>query len=327
MRKLLLLFLGLVVLSGHDMYLKLDSYFLKPNTKATIQLFNGTFDRSDNSIDRNRMRDASLIGNGQRIAIDTNQWSENNGATLLNLKTGEEGTWVAGVSTHPRTIEMSAADFNNYLEHDGLLDMLAWRKANNALEQDAVEKYSKHVKTIFQLGEKLSPDWQTFLGYPIEFIPLSNPYDLHPGHILQIELMWQGAPLPNQLVYVGADPQNHSHTHGDSTVHRHEDEGEEHQHDPIPHRTNAEGILNIPITHQGIWHLRTIHLSPSEELGLTHESNWASLSFGIGEGHEHPEAVVHQHEEHTSGIPSYFYWVGSLILFLGLFFWFNRKTS
>jgi hypothetical protein len=38
---------------------------------------------------------------------------------------------------------------------------------------------------------------------------------------------------------------------------------------------------------KGTWYLRTIHLVHSEEKGLTHESNWATLSFAIGEGHSH----------------------------------------
>ncbi|MDV7402696.1 DUF4198 domain-containing protein, partial [Arthrospira platensis SPKY1] len=110
---------------------------------------------------------------------------------------------VAGVSTAPRIIELSAEDFNDYLAHDGVLDMLEWRTQQNALDQDAVEQYAKHVKALFQVGDQLSADWQTALGYPLEFVPLQNPYDLHPGHSLELQLLWKGQPLANQLVYVG----------------------------------------------------------------------------------------------------------------------------
>lgn len=46
------------------MFLKLDSYFLEPDKPALIRLYNGTFDKSDNVIDRNRMADVSLVGGG-----------------------------------------------------------------------------------------------------------------------------------------------------------------------------------------------------------------------------------------------------------------------
>lgn len=339
MRNLLLLFIALILFSSHDMYLKLETYYLQANTSSSIQLFNGTFDRSDNTIDRNRMVDASLFGQNQRFPIDTNQWSDEGDATILSFKTGAVGTWVAGVSTRPRNIEMMADAFNKYLEHDGVLDMLEWRKENNALDQDAVEKYSKHVKTIFQVGDQLTPDFQAPLGYPLEFIPLENPYDLHPGHFLQLELLWQGKPLANQLVYVGTPQMSHEQAHAEGVAHDHShdagadhshDETEDHHHDLTQLRTDANGMLTLNITQKGIWYLRTIHLTESEEPGLTHESNWATLSFEIGDGYHHKvvEEDHHHHEEEASlGIPSYVYWGGSLVLFLGLFLWFNRKAS
>jgi len=70
MKKIVLALIAVVVFSSHDMYLKLDTYFLQPNTSARIQLFNGTFDNSDNAIARDRMADVSLVGNGTRTAVD-----------------------------------------------------------------------------------------------------------------------------------------------------------------------------------------------------------------------------------------------------------------
>lgn len=335
MKKLFLVLIAFVVFSSHDMYLKLDTYFLQPNTSAAIKLFNGTFDKSENVIDRNRMIDVSLVGNGNRSQVDTSQWSEKDSMTILSFTTGEAGTWVAGVSTHPRNIEMTAADFNDYLEHDGVLDMLDWRKKNDALEQDAVEKYSKHVKAIFQVGDKKTNDWQTALGYPIEFIPLSNPYDLHPGHAMQVQLLWKGEPLANQLVYVDSKARGHEHSHDHehadaaedehSHDHGHAAEEDHHHHAATQVRTDANGILSVELTAKGIWYLRTIYLTHSEDPGLTHESNWATLTFEVGDGHSH-DGGGHSHaHEHGWGIPSYAYWIASFGLLLGLFLWFNRK--
>ncbi|MGB5317174.1 MAG: DUF4198 domain-containing protein [Robiginitalea sp.] len=293
MKKRLLLIGALLLFSSHDMYLKLDSYFLEPNTRAAIQLFNGTFKKSENVITRDRMLDVSLVGNGERRAADESQWSEKDSITILNFTTGAPGTWVAGVSTGPRNIEMSGADFNSYLEHDGILDMLGWRRENKAMDQPAVEKYSKHVKTIFQVGDQTSEDWKTVLGYPIEFVPLENPYDLHPGHTLSVQLLFQGEPLAHELVYVRLDADGSEstsdHTHAEGGEHEHtEASADDHTHtEGTQLRTNAQGIAKVFLPAKGTWYLRTIHLVHSEEEGLTHESNWATLSFAIGEGHSH----------------------------------------
>jgi hypothetical protein len=308
MKKRLLLIGALLLFSSHDMYLKLDAYFLKPNTQVQIQLFNGTFDKSENVITRDRMLDVSLVGNGKRSAAKPSQWSERDSVTFLNFTTGEPGTWVAGVSTGPRTIEMNAADFNDYLEHDGIVDMLQWRKDNTAMDQPAVEKYSKHVKTIFQVGDKTTGDWKTVLGYPIEFVPMENPYEMHPGHTLEVQLLFRGEPLANQLVYVGLDAAgsgtgpDHSHDAGEGDDHEHTaSSGADHTHTGGTQlRTDARGIAKVFLPAQGIWYLRTIHLLPSQEAGLTHESNWATLTFAVGEGHSHSHTSTgdHQDEDH-----------------------------
>jgi hypothetical protein len=355
-----LLLLAFVLFSSHDMYLKLDSYFLQPNSASSIKLFNGTFAESDNVIARDRMADVSLVGNGIRTAVDTAQWSEQDRTTLLSFTTGAAGTWVAGLSTLPRNIEMDAEAFNGYLEHDGVLDMLEWRKTNDALGLAAVEKYAKHIKAIFQVGDKKTADWQTNLGYPIEFIPRENPYDLHSGDELKVQLLWQGKPLANQVVTVDSDNKEHSHgddhDHADEAGHSHDEAAKDHYHhgDNLV-RTDANGELTIPLANDGIWFLRTIHLVESDASGLTHESNWATLTFEVGhshsddahaaaanthshdggEAHSHDDEAAHSHgdaegehmHDEEGGIPSYVFWVGSLFVIGGLFFFFSRKEA
>jgi hypothetical protein len=327
MKKVIFLFVAFVLFSSHDMFLKMETFFLQPNTPSTIKLFNGTFDKSENVIARSRMNDVSLVGNGARTQLDTNQWTEMNNITLLNFTTGEAGTWVAGVSTNPNNIELSAEDFNEYLEHDGVLDMLQWRKENNALDQDAVEKYSKHVKTIFQVGDKKTSDWQTVLNYPIEFVPMKNPYDVKAGDELSVKLLWKGQPLADQLVYVGSNEEGHSHDNDEG--HNHEDGEEGHHHDATQLRTDANGIVTMSLSNEGQWYLRTIYMEQVEEAGLTHESNWATLTFEVGHGHSHASGDHdhdHSHEDgHSHGIPIWVDGLGGLLLAGLLFFVMRRK--
>ncbi|QII44216.1 DUF4198 domain-containing protein [Flagellimonas oceani] len=334
MKKVFFGLLAIVLLCSHDMFLKMDNYFLEPNTQAVIQLFNGTFEKSENVIDRNRMLDVSMVGNGKRIQVDSTQWTEKDSITFLNFKTGEPGTWVAGVSTAARNIALDAKSFNDYLEHDGVVDMLEWRKANNALDQDAVEKYSKHVKTIFQVGEKLSDDWGTALGYPIEFIPQENPYDIHPGHSIKVQLLYKGEPLANQLVIIGSETSGEDntieHSHDGGEPHTHASDGTaDHDHNSgLQLRTDEAGILEFQITNEGVWHMRTIYMVQSTEEGLTHESNWATLTFAVGSGHSAAHDNDHEDDHHAhekKGFSSYIFLIVSLIIVAGLFLYFKKK--
>jgi hypothetical protein len=255
------------------------------------------------------MVDVSLVANGIRTRVDSISWSEKDNTTLLNFTTGDEGTWIAGVSTRPRNIEMSAEDFNDYLEHDGVLDMLEKRKLENKLQSNAVEVYSKHVKTIFQVGTKISNDWNTVLNYPIEFVPLENPYEKRKGDALKVKLLVKGKPLSNQLVYVGSSHnQDHKHV-----------ANEEHEHTNTSKLVSDEnGIVTMDLTEEGIWYLRTIHMTELQESNLTHESNWATLTFEVGHGHSHAEG-------HPHGVPGVVYWILGVVLLGGILLWLKRK--
>ncbi|MCS5620733.1 MAG: hypothetical protein NZ656_02145, partial [Nitrospinaceae bacterium] len=175
MKKFIVLWSVLILTSSnliaHDMFLKLRSYIVEPNTKVTLALYNGTFDKSENIITRDRMIDVSVVGpTNQRNRINKNQWRDGWYESLLDLDLKSSGTHVIGLSTEARIIELSAEDFNGYLKHDGILDVLEARKKSGESNQPARELYSKHVKTVIQVGAKHTESFNINLGYPIEII-------------------------------------------------------------------------------------------------------------------------------------------------------------
>ncbi len=281
MRRPFFLFLLVLLFCSHDLFLKMEQYFLPPNHEASMSLYNGTFEKSENIITRDRMLDASLIFSGKRVAIDPEQWVDQDSTiTRLPFTTGAAGTYVAGVSTKPRNIELSAEKFNNYLKHDGVLDMLAQRAKDSVLDQDAVESYEKHVKAIYQVGNLKTNDWSTPMGYPIEFVPKANPYEKYSGEQLEVQLLLDGQPLSNQLVYADVVPlgDGHSHKHSGND-HHHGDENNSHGHfhkdDGIGHKHDDAG-----------------HNHADDNHGHSHE--------GDGNTHSHNEDSKEPHT-HTNG--------------------------
>ncbi|WKN41229.1 DUF4198 domain-containing protein [Tunicatimonas pelagia] len=257
-----------LVFSGHDLFLKLDSYFLPPNQPVELYLFNGTFTTSENIIARERMQNVKIVGPAGTQTPEDAQWTDRNKATYLSFTTGEAGTYVAGVSVKPNTIDLSAKDFNEYLEHDGVLDVLAERRKNGQLDEPARELYAKHVKAIFQVGNEPSLHFSQVLGYPVEFVPQQNPYELNTGDVLQLQLLENGKPLANHCVYAAFSAEN-EHAHS----------GEEHEHDERQIKTNAQGMLTVNLDHAGQWYLRCIRMVESDADSLEYESNWATLTF------------------------------------------------
>ena len=272
-KKTLLTAAALVLLVGslyaHDMYLKFSTYFLDPHTETSIALYNGTFDKSENVITRDRMLDVSIVGPGDEVVHpDTSQWWEKDNVTWLDFKTGEAGTYTLGVSTASRIIELSAEDFNNYLKHDGVLDMLEERKSNGKLNDAARERYSKHVKAVYQVGDEQTDAYAHRLGYPIEIVPLQNPYTLGVGDTFEALVLSKGYPVANHLVYASYGGY---HSHDDTGGHV----------EAVKTRTDDKGVVRIELVHGGPWYVRLIHMVESAEEGVDYESNWATLTFEV----------------------------------------------
>src|SRR6185437_16398353 len=103
---------------AHDLFLKLDTYFLEPHTRARITVLNGTFAKSEGFVAPDRVADISVVAPGGRTRLRAaSTWSRGPDSTsLLSLPLGPPGTYVVGVSTKTREIALGAEDFNAYLE-------------------------------------------------------------------------------------------------------------------------------------------------------------------------------------------------------------------
>lgn len=249
--------------SAHDLFLKLDGYFLAPNSKATVRMLNGTFQNSEAAVARDRLRDVRLIGPGPRDTFQKSlSWRDEGNTTLLELTTGGPGTYLLGVSTKPREIALKAADFNAYLEHDGLPDILESRKKTGELGKDVRERYSKHVRTVFQVGDLRTRDYDASLNFPAEIIPQQNPYSLKPGDTLAVKCTLNGKPLIDQVVIAGWES-------GAGKI------------EESATRTNMSGVASFKLSGAGKWYVKMIHMHRVAQPDLDYESIWATLTFEI----------------------------------------------
>ena len=256
--------LGLTGSAGaHDLFMKLDSYFLSPNKSANVRLLNGTFQKSDGVIARDRLQDISVSAPNLSGPISQSvTWRDEGQTTRMTIKTGGPGTYLVGVSTKPREIDLKAVDFNDYLQHDGIPDILSERQKNNELDKNVRERYSKHVRALFQVGHKLSDDYKRELNYPAEVIPQENPYALRVGDTINLLCTIDGRPVPNQFIMAGWESR-------DGKLHF------------LSDRTNAAGVASFRLAGAGKWYVKFIHMTALSQSDLNYESKWASLTFEI----------------------------------------------
>lgn len=249
---------------AHDLFLKLDTYFLEPRARVRIPVLNGTFTKSEGFVVPERIADISAVAPGGRTRLSpAGAWSRGpDSASVLSLDLGDAGTYVVGVSTRPRELDVPGEAFNSYLEEDGITDVLEARRRSNEMGKGARERYSKHVKAIFQVGETRSDAFGVVLGYPAEIVPLDNPYAIARGTLLRIRCLVDGRPVANQAVLWGG-----------------EREGQ-----VLPQRstrTDADGVAQVTPDAAGRWYVKFIHMVRASEPGLDYESKWATLTFEI----------------------------------------------
>jgi len=179
----------------------------------------------------------------------------------VNVETKEAGTYIVGLSTMPREIDLEGKDFNEYLKHDGIPDTLVERKKNKELGKKVRELYSKHVKTIFQAGDKQTANYKTVLGYPVEIVSQGNPYDAKVGKTLSFLCLKDGKPRRNQFVMTGYENADGKLVAGENL------------------RTDKDGLIRVKLTATGKWYVKFINMTRLTDPKINYESKWATLTF------------------------------------------------
>jgi hypothetical protein len=185
-------------------------------------------------------------------------------ARTTGVTLGESGTYVVGASLKPNEIRLTAAQFNEYLQVDGLPGIYELRKREGLLDEDAVEHYSKYPKTLIQVGDRLDETPTKPLGLALEIVPQVNPYRLKSGDKLGVIVLFRGKPLRD------ADIAWTFPGRGDSFA--------------GSTKTDAEGKASIPFVQAGPYVIRLTHMEwiklPTHEW----ESFWTSLTFEVSRG-------------------------------------------
>lgn len=250
-------------LSAHDMFLKLRSFFVAENSPVVVPLLNGTFSTSENSIDRNRIVDVSLVSPEGRTRYDTSTVSARGDTTFFRIATGAGGTYVLGVSTRPNQLKISGKEFSGYLAEEGLTEVLDARKREGIASDSASERYAKHVKAVLQVGTVRNDGYAAVLGYPAELIPLDNPYSVKPGGTLRVRALVNGTPAAGLTLLAGGRTAGNARLQVQTV------------------RTRPDGEANIRLPRRGHYYVKFISMVKLTGGVTDYVSNWATLTFQI----------------------------------------------
>jgi len=179
----------------------------------------------------------------------------------LSYKFLKEGTHLFTLQSNTAYIELEAAKFNDYLKEDGLDNITELRTKNGELDKPSKEFYQRFAKVLVQSGSKTDNTFSKRVNFPIEIVPLSNPYTLKTGDYLECRVFFQNKPSAHQLVKVWNHVGNRIFLQNIYT--------------------EDDGTLKFPISSSGPWMVSTVEMIPSDKEGADYKSMWASLVFGI----------------------------------------------
>lgn len=92
----------------------------------------------------------------------------------------EPGAAFTVARTRHNLVELQLLKFDEYLKHEGLRSVLAWRTEHAESAKPGRARSSKFVKSLLSAGEP-SDFYRQAVGSPIEIVPDQNPAAVHPG--------------------------------------------------------------------------------------------------------------------------------------------------
>ena len=252
---------GAAVLQAHDFWV-VPQLFRVPEEWA-VQVAGQTgmnFPESLSAVESGRVAEAELISADSRMPVEKSFRSGN--SLMMEARPDASGQWWVAVALETRPIRMSASQFDAYLEHDGVWDVLEERRSTASSADSVDERYTKYAKALVQVGEGGPEAYGRRVGHPIEIVPLQDPFSLHPGDRFRARLLWRGEPLANHVVFAGragagAGPTSHA-------------------------RTDSNGVAEIPVFVSGPWYLKAIHMAEdADDPEVEYRSHWATLTFRV----------------------------------------------
>jgi len=263
MKKLLLIFSLLTFissLSAHEFWLDPDKFIYRRTEKVNIRFWVGeNFDGGNWQGNDGRIKSLKLYYGGVSDDL-TRVVTEEEGDSIEYFMI-DEGTNLIAFNSNNAFIDLEPGKFNEYLEEDGLLDALEYRKKNNEMGCNGREFYQRCAKTLLQVGEVKDQTFGIITLMPIDIIPFSNPYQLKNKERLRVKIYYKGSPLPNTLV---------------KTWHRVKNKTEKKD-----LKTDSKGEIVFPVNTTGKWMISTVKMEKLIDNPICDwQSYWGSLTWG-----------------------------------------------
>lgn len=249
---------------AHDMWIEPRAFQSEVDAVVGVQLRVGDRPAEAKTVVRDSQRIIRFV------AVDTYGEAPLIGRAGMDpagfLRPQQAGLRVLGYHSKPAFIELQAKKFESYLAEEGLEKISALRAQRGEQEKNGTESYTRCLKALLAVGPTTEQDRDQVLGFPLELIADTNPYQQTARTPLPIRLLFEGRPLEGALV----EAKTLNGTEAALTA-----------------RTDAKGHVSFRFPFSGAWMLSAVHMVEAkpkqEDAQADWQSYWASLTFALPE--------------------------------------------
>lgn len=260
---------------AHEFWIAPVKFYYQVNDTLQLRLLVGENFTGENwGVGKEKLKRLELISAHAKQNILDLYSPDSLEATSVVLN--NEGTQVIVFNNKGSYIELDAEKFNAYLIEDGLYNTIEWRKAHQQDTAKGKEWYQRSVKSIIQVGNKLSDMYRQPTGLPLDMIILKNPYSLNTETKCEVLVLFNGKPLQNSLVKLWRK------TNTNVTMQE--------------FKTNTAGKVKLTIVPEGNYMISAVHMERTDKLpeyllvqpsksgeSADWQSFWGSLTFGYNQ--------------------------------------------
>ena len=235
--------------SAHDFWLIPDMFGFPDGSAVHINARSGTGFPAGAAMQPTRVAEARIIGLNSDVKIT--EMAVEGTALRLHYKPTAPGQYlVTAILTPPaRSNRVPPAGLVRFLRAEGGAAEAARLERDNAfMSRDTVIYASRSsAATVLQVGTGGPRAFSKTAGYPLEFVPLSDPVALRVGDTLHVRILGNGKPAAN--IGIDAVPA------ADTT------QAASGEHQVISLTADAAGVVHLPLTKAGPWMLRSAFVS------------------------------------------------------------------
>ncbi len=242
---------------GHDFWIEPSCYHVQESALVALHLRVGMQFEGE-PVARNAELTRQFVVAGARS--ESPVAGEDGAEPAGWFRAGAPGVYVVGYRSNRKFIEIEPKHFQEYLEEEGMGEIIERRRQSGEADMPGREWYSRCAKLLVEVGGGRD-GYERVLGFELELIPEKNPYALQPGDELPIRLLFRGRPLAGALIEAEAKGRPEARRQA---------------------RTDAHGRAVIRLPAAGPWLLAVVHVErtpPGRQADW--ESWWASLVFDL----------------------------------------------